>query len=229
MGDYTTTVELRKHIDKDGTADDAVLDTLIDAAEEAINNYCNRPDGFLADSVASTREYVADGNPTLRVDDNTGITLVETKDISETASDYVALAATDWIAYAGSDQFPNFQPDARDRPFTKIMIDPAGDEAVFPNGYLTGSPGFRPIEPVRRARGVPTVRVTATWGYATPAPKVVVTATIIQASQWFKRGQGAWGDTLASVDLGQMMFTKGLEPTAKFLLTNGGLRRTAYG
>ena len=48
-------------------------------------------------------------------------------------------------------------------------------------------------------------------------------ATIIQASRWFKRGQQAFQDTGAVVELGQLRYTQKLDPDVAALL--GFLRR----
>ena len=65
---YTTAAELRARIDKTSATDDTTLTALIAAAERNINVTCNRPDGFLAISVATARVYPGSGKPYQRID-----------------------------------------------------------------------------------------------------------------------------------------------------------------
>jgi len=216
--DYATLAELKAQIDKTTAGDDVPLQAILNAAAGSINNYCNRPDGFVADSSASARVYTGSGGPIQEIDECTSVTTVAVK-TSATASSYTAWVGTDYIEFAGDYNRPEFQPTVKGKPYTALMIEPGGDYDHFTSGSYTGKAGFRPSYTV--TRGVPTVQVTAKWGYATTVPLPIKEATLIQASRWYKRGQSAWADTVGSPDLGQLMYRKQLDPDVKHLLDDG--------
>lgn len=56
------------------------------------------------------------------------------------------------------------------------------------------------------------VKVVGRFGFSTEPPADVQMATIIQATRWFKRGQQAFRDTGAIAELGQLTYTKALDP-----------------
>jgi len=61
-----------------------------------------------------------------------------------------------------------------------------------------------------------------------PEP-IVTQATLIQGARWFKRGQQAYADASASVELGQLIYARQLDPDIEGLLFAAGLRRLAVG
>lgn len=211
---YATAVELRAQIQKADATDDTVITAIIAAAERSINRATNRPDGFEADAAASTRIWAGSGKPYQFIDENVEITLVEVKD-SPTATSYTAWDATDWIAAKGGPEYPNFN----DLPYSLLVVDITGDKTIFFSGNLTSRGGFRPTTDV--IRGVPTVRVTAKWGYSVAVPDDIHEACIMQATRWYKRLQGAMSDALASAELGQMLYRQSLDPDIKRLLNDG--------
>ena len=230
---YATVDELRVQIAKSGntgTGSDDALQIMLDAASEAIDGFCNRPDGFTADTTASARYYAGNGKPYLLIDECVEITAISVKD-SPSDDTYTAwdtpttmLAGDgDWIPFTGDPRRPNFNK----LPYTAIMVDPNGSYSVFTNGTYVTRGGFKPLQDT--PRGIPTVKVTAKWGYAVTAPVRVKEACIIQAARWFKRGEGAWADTLASTELGQPQFRATLDPDAKFMLQMARLIRPMAG
>ena len=224
MSSYCTPAELRTQIGKTGTtgdASDAALRLIIEAVSNSIDGFCNRVDGFVAGPFATTRVYSGDGSATIRIDECVAITTVSAKD-SATDSTYTAWASTDWIPFTGSPD----QPDFNSLPYTGLMTDPNGDYSSFTGGQFSGRRGFRPIAGL--SRSVPTVRVVARWGYGLDAPPVVRQATIALAARWFKEGQGAWSDTLASADFGQLIY-KAQNADIKFMLENARLLKPALG
>ncbi len=231
MGDYTDADEVRTQSDKiqtTGSSTTAALDILIAAAEEAINRLMNRPDGFVADAAASAREFPGSGNAIQLIDENVEITLVEVKDSpTDTAADYVSWATTDWIAFKGDPEWPDFNGLPQD----SLMVDPSGDESLFTSGRLVGRAGFRPIEP-QVSRRAPTVRITAKWGFSVIVPDIIKQAAIAQTTQWWMRGQGSWADTLASGELGQLQFRmRGakLDPDIAIMLEGSRFTKPAIG
>ncbi len=202
---YATVTELKNRLNIDTTdaTRDSVLNGLLNAASAAIDGYTNRPDGFIADAVASARYYAGSGHATQYIDECVQITLVAVKD-EASATTYTSWttpttdfsADGDWLPFAGVAEDPQYNRT----PYTGIMIDPNGSYATFTSGQYTSRPGFRPSGGY--TRNLPTVQVTARWGYADDVPDNVREACIVQASRWYKRGQGAWEDTLASGEFG---------------------------
>lgn len=219
---YATNTELKSRINKIGVADDATLTAILSAAENTINLFCNRPDGFLADAAASARRYAGSGKPYQSIDECIAITLVEVKS-SPTDTTYTAWAATDWLGFRGDPEDPNFNG----LPYTMLMVDPTGDYAVFYSGSFVTRGGFRPTVEVNR--GVPTVRVTARWGYSAAVPADIKEATIMFAARIYKRLEGSMSDALASGELGTLLYRQQLDPDIKQLLVGGRYIKPAVG
>jgi len=204
MATYCTAAELRTQVEKTGIAgadSDAALAIIIEAASRTIDRHCNRPDGFVALSVAAARVYAGQGKPYLLIDECTEITLVAVKD-SSTDTTYTSWAATDWLKARGDPEDPDFNHT----PYDLLLVLPTGNYSVFMNGQFTGKRGFPPE--TETPFMIPTVQVTAKWGYATTVPGQIKQATIALAARWWKQGKGAWADTLASPELGQLIYRK---------------------
>lgn len=224
---YATEAELRLQVERTGTQGAGAssnLQLLLDAASETIDGFCNRPDGFVADSVASARVYAGTGGTVQLIDECVEITQVAVKD-GITSATYRVWAATDWIPFTGDPKDPNFNR----LPYTGIMVNPGGSRLLFISGRLDAWPGFQPILERATLRGAPTVQVTAKWGYSVAAPKRVQEACLAQAARWYKRGESSWADTLGSQDMGTLMFKKALDPDIEMMLVNGRLVRPAIG
>lgn len=219
---YATVAELKTAIGKTSADDDTLLTDMLSAAEDTINNFCNRKDGFLAISTATARTYYGRGKPYQRTDENVSVTKVEVKD-SPSDTTYVEWATSDWIAFSGNPKYPDFNK----LPYTGLLVDPNGDYVDFTSGRYRALRGFRPdTEPSYQ---VPTVRITAKWGYSVAVPARVHMATIAQASRWWKRSKGAWQDALQSAEFGTMMYTKVLDPDIRMMLVEARLVRPMTG
>lgn len=225
MSDYTTTATVKAAMNKTTAGDDATIAKVITFVSRLIDRECNRADdGFLAGAVATARTFVGNGGAYQRIDECAATpTLVEVKS-SASSSSYTAWAATDWIAASGDVRWPDFNH----APYDLLLIDPNGDYSVFSNGRYTSLQGFRPSGPLS-ARGLPTVRVTAQWGYATTIPSVIEQACIIETARLYKRGQSAFADGVANQDFGNLVFAKGLDPATREMLFNARMIRPALG
>ena len=212
---YVTVDELRLAINMQGkgTTFDGHIEALIEAATAGINRYCNRPDGFMSDVVASARVYSGSGRPYQLIDECTAVEAVAAKDSISDASP-TAWLPTDWIACTGDYHYPDFNST----PYTMLVCEVAGDHSVFTSGRY-GTPRWM----------APTVQVTANWGYATITPYQIRTATIEQAARWFKRLQGAQSDSLASGELGRLLFLKELDPDVALIIRAGRFMHPATG
>jgi len=223
---YATLAQFKAEIDlKDTDATwTATITRLLDSATGNIDRFCNRPDGFIADEVASARYYVGSGKPYQLVDEFVELPAVAVKGSSSDDEDsYTAwtigtLGTTteaDVFAVTGDPKLPDYVST----PYTMLIVGANGDHSVFTSGSYSFKSGFRPYTTV--PGGVPTVEVTAKWGYATTVPAEINTACIMQAARWFKRLQSAMADTLASSEMGTLMYTKGLDPAIQQILVNG--------
>lgn len=219
---YATITELKASINKTTNTEDAVLTALLSAAENTINDFCNRPDGFVADAVATARVYAGMGDAYLFIDECTSISGVAVKDSPDDTT-YTAWAATDWLAFSGDPHHPNFNR----LPITGIMTAGGGDYATFLSGHYSGLPSFPPLETYTRA--VPTVQVTAKWGYAVTVPPEIKQACIMQAARWYKAEQSAMTDTLANPEMGELIYRRELDPHIAMILVNGRYVKSSAG
>ena len=201
---YATAAELRTQIEKTGTtgsATDAALGVILDAASQAIDNYCNRPDGFIGLAIGTDRYYSGLGYPWLMIDECVSVSAVAVKD-SATDTTYTAWAITDYQIASGNPE----NPDWNRSPFDLLVVLPTGNYSIFTNGQFVQQRGFVPTSEV--GFSVPTVKVTGKWGYATVAPPAIKQACIALSARWFKQGQAAWADTLASPELAQLIYRR---------------------
>lgn len=209
MTNWATAQELRSRMNSVTTLNDLNLEAILTAAQNTISRFCNRPDGFLAATTATTRLYAGSGNGYLSIDETPEITAVGVKS-STSDTVFTAWAATDWIAFKGSSRFPNFNKT----PYEGLMVSPNGDYSYF----RTGS-----------RRGFPMVQITAKWGYALTIPEELKEASIMQAIQWFKREEGAMTTALASGDLGMLLYNKAVDPAVAMILVEGRYKKPVVG
>ena len=212
---YCTLAEVRYDIDLESTDADETLERLILAAERAINRYTNRLDGFEADAVASARYFPGSGHSWQFIDECVEITTVAVKD-SGTDTTYTdwdtpttMLAGDgDWLPFSGGPDYPRYE----DLPYTGLMCDPNGSYSAF---VAYG--------------GLPTVQVTARWGYALTVPDDIKEATIMQVARWYKQLQSAMADGVASPEFGELRFTSKLHPSVALILDDGGYKKPRIG
>ena len=214
---YATIEQFREEVDKTSNTSDLTIARLLDAASRNIDAFLGVEDGaFIADLSASARVFTGSGKPWQRITPCMQVTLVAVKE-SITADTYTAWETTDWIAFSGDPESPDFNLT----PYTGLMVDITGDETVFLSGQSTVIAGFRFKPQSQEVRGVPTVQVTARWGRADTVPHDISFACIFQAARWFKRLQAGGSDTLASSEFGQLMYTKSLDPAVQQVLIGG--------
>lgn len=231
---YANPEELKAEIGQ-VNEDDTVLGRLLDAAEVKINNLSNRPDGFVADATATARYYKGSGTPVLRIHECVEVTAVAVKDSpSDDEDSYTAWTVgivgttteADVFPARGDKEDPDFTlPAYCGRPYDLLVIGANADYSYFTGGKFVGRGGFRPSDTT--ARGLPTVKVTAKWGYAATVPADIKEACIMQASRWYKRLRSAMADTLASADLGQLLYVQKLDPDIAGIILDGRYVRPA--
>jgi len=209
---YASVLELRRFTSKLLSEDDFEIQMALDAAKVVIDGYCNRPRGFVASSIATTRLYSGNSNSFLLIDECTSVTNVEVKD-QPTNTTYTTWDAGDWIACSGDPEMPNFN----DTPYDMIVVSGTGTPRYFHGSGLYEWRDYTDEQSLLRR--LPNVRITATWGYADTCPAQVKLACMAQATRWIKRGASAWADTLASADAGGTLFyRKMLDPDIQFML-----------
>ncbi len=203
---YVDVATFRAAIDKTGTLDDPTIQTIIDAASEVIDAVCQRPDGFVADSIASARIYPGSGSNWQRIDECVEVTQVRLK--TSATDTYATMLATDYLKATGDKRRPEYNVT----PYTALRMDENGDYSIW---YYCD--------------GYPNIEVTAKWGYAVVVPAMVREATIVLAARAYKRGQSAWSDVLASGELGMLMYRAAMDPEVKLILIEGRLIRPSVG
>lgn len=201
MTTWSSPIELRRQIGKQSSLSDIDLETILTAAQNTISRFCNRPDGFLAADTATARLYAGTGKDYLSIDETPEITAVGVKESVGDAT-FTAWATTDWIAYSGSRDAPNFNRT----PYTGLMANPNGDYSRFYQGST---------------KGFPMVQVTAKWGAYATIPPELAEASIMQAVRWFKRLEGAMADALASGELGMLLYRQKIDPDVAMILVEG--------
>lgn len=227
---YATLAQVKAAMQKTDTGDDAVITRILDAATRLIDRFCNRPDGFEADSAESARYYSGDGRSFLLIDECVEITEVAVKD-SASDTDYTAWTIPttmmagdgDWLPFSGDPKAPIFN----DLPYDSLMTDPNGDYANFTGGLYSGRRGFRPTQSY--GRSVPTVRVTAKWGFSVSIPDDIQEACMMQTMILYKRMQGSGASVLASAELGTIEVFRTLDPAVELILRMGRYIRPATG
>lgn len=234
---YANVIELREEMNLDSATDDATLVRILDAAERKINNFCNRPDGFITDALASIRYFQGSGKPWQRISECLLIAQVAVKDSpSDDEDDYtnwtVGIVGTtteaDCFPARGHPKRPDFTlPAICNKPFNLLVIAPNGNYPTFTGGEWTRKPGFRPLS--LHNWGTPTVKVTARWGYSATVPDDIKIATIMQAARWYKRLQSAMADSVASAEMGQLFYRQTLDPDIKGILVDGRYVKPAIG
>ncbi len=229
---YATIAELRAHFQKTVETDDWELAQLLDGAARMINRTCNRPDGFVAEPNATAKYYMGSGLPYQWIDECVSVSSVAVKDSpSDDEDDYTSWTVGTVGSTTSADVFPASgspeQPDYRSTPYTLLVIGANGDYSTFTSGSYTHRGGFRPMSTV--ARGVPTVQVTARWGYASSPPDDIRIANLMQAARWHKRLQSAMADSLASTDFGTLLYRQRLDPDIEQILIHGRYVRPPIG
>lgn len=221
---YATVKELRAETQIDRTTLDWELSLILDAAKQAIDNYCNRPDGFAAWPTASIRYYSGSGTTWQAIHEAAAVTAVAVKDsATDDEDEYTAWTLGTVGSTTEADVFPATgdpaMPEYSRTPYTLLITAPNGDYSIFTSGAFSHRRGFRPH--ITGTKGIPTVKVTARWGYSDDPPHAIKQACLMQASRWHQRLKSGMADTIAGPEFGKLMFRKALDPDIQMLLTMG--------
>jgi hypothetical protein len=213
---YATIEELRSQFGSISSEKDSFIQRCLNAAAEALDMKCNWNVPLEAPAAASARMYAGGGLAYLVIDPCVSVTTVEVKD-SPTDTAWTALTAGTYLPFRGDPRFPDFNRT----PYNGIVLLGSGRTA-FPSGKQDSSSGTG-LAQTLLAYGLPTVRVTARFGYAATLPPNVKQAVLTQATRWVKRGEAAWADTVSKGDMGQLQYRKALDPDVAAMLVEARL------
>lgn len=190
MADYCTLAELKTALSIQDSVDDALLESVIDAASRFVDAHCRRD--FTVAAGTAARDYAPRGRyEPLPIDDATTIVSVKIDDDLD-YSFGETLTTADWQA-----EPLNARAAGQSWPYTRLR--PLED-------------GYWPLDRHGRA----TVRVEATYGW--PAlPNAVKQATILQASRMFTRYDSPLG-VAGFGELGAMRVSSRVDPDVSLLL-----------
>ena len=170
-----------------GAGYDALLLLLAARASRAIDRYTKREPGAYYVNADTTRYFTAEGDVSLQVGEMaavpTTVSIAEAGDIT----DLTALVATDYF-------MEPYNALAEGLPYNFIKLDVL-------NGDWAYWPGFQK-----------SVVIVGKFGYAAAVPDDVKQCSIIQCARWFKRGQQGFQDTGAIIELGQLRYTRTMDP-----------------
>lgn len=229
---YCTLAQVKDSMQKTDAGDDAIITRIIDGAERKINQFCNRPDGFEADAAASARYYRGSGKAYQRIDECVEVTAVAVKDApSDDAYETWTAPSTnmagdgDWFAGSGDPDDPEYNR----LPYTLLFVDPNGDQSWFTGETHQQRKRGRALRGANIWARVPTVQVTARWGYSVNVPADIREACVMISSRWYKRLQSAMADSLASADLGGLLYQQQIDPDVAGILLDGRYVRLSTG
>ncbi len=204
MADYTTTTSVKVDLDVGGlsmgTSADVFLSNAITEASRLIDSYKRVEGDAYANNSEETRYYDGTGQIRQPIDYASVINAVA---VEETDGTY-----TTWSEDTDFFFFPE-NHDTIGEPIRWLIVNQKsdGNKSVWTHGQ-------------RR------VKVVGKFGISTSAPAEVARACKIQVQRWFKRAQQGWADSSASPELGQVLFTRELDPDVKTILDSAFPHRT---
>jgi len=187
--DYCTSAEVKAAMPDGnwGATYDALIALLATRASRNIDRYTKREPGAYYVDTDTTRYFTAGGNVDLYIGElaasPTTVSIAEAGDLT----DLTALAATDYFMNP-----PNALLEVM--PYNFIELDTI-------NGDWYYWPKFKK-----------SVVIVGKFGYSATVPDDVKQVAIVQCARWFKRGQQGFQDTGAIVELGQLKYTRRMDP-----------------
>lgn len=200
MADYVTLAEVKADLpdfDTDTLDEyDQVLTGMITAASRLIDREVGGwPDYFYA-STSETRYYDGSGEEEQWIDPMTSLTSLSVSEGGGRAS----TSYSDWTENTDFYVWP-YNYASLNVPIQKLIVDnDSGSKGTF----------------CSTRKGV---KVTGVFGYSTTPPNDIKQACKITAMRWFMRSKQSYQDTSASAQLGQLFYTKALDPDVIEILT----------
>jgi hypothetical protein len=204
--DYCTIAEV-KAVMPDvtwSTAYDALLTTLVTRASRMFDRHVKRWPGYFAASADEIRYFDGVPNDCLMTDEMAA------------APTSVAVAESGVVDTAGGSggSYTTWSPtDYRPWPYNALLTKEPYRMLIV--DQLNGSKSTWYAYP----KGV---KITGKFGYSTSAnlPDEVKQAAIVQTVRWLKRGQQAFQDAGAIVELGQLTYVQKVDPDIAVVLDN---------
>jgi len=194
MADYVSVAEIKADMpdsDIESMSDyDTVLSEMITAASRLIDKEVGGgKDYFDVPTTDTIRYFDGSGEEEQYVDPMISLTSVSVSESGGRASSNY----TDWTEDTDYYVWP-YNYSALNKPIEKLIVD-----------NFAGSKGkFYSVK-----KGI---KVTGRFGYSDNPPDDIVQAVKITVMRWFMRSKQAYQDTSASAELGQLMYTKSLDP-----------------
>lgn len=194
---YATLAGLRARLGITGvsdTADDAVLEAVIESVSRAIDDYTGRR--FYA--ATQTRYFTPESGRRLMVDDLLSVTTLKTDDDADGTYE-TTWAATDYALAPY-----NAQLESVPQPYWRIEVTPYG-VYWFPAGVQRG------------------VQIVGSWGFSATTPDVIEQACLFQAAHEFRSqqmplGVSGTGSLRVSDEFANDVRLTGLHPVTRRLL-----------
>lgn len=194
---YATLSSIRARLGITGvsdTADDAVLEAVVESVSRAIDDFCGRR--FYA--ATQTRYYSAKSGRRLLVDDLLSVSSLKTDDDGDGTHE------TTWAASDYHLAPYNAQLDSPAQPYWRIEVSEGGDY-WFPVGVRRG------------------VEIVGSWGFSASTPDVVEQACLFQAAHEFRSqqmplGVSGTGSLRISDEFANDVRLTGLHPVTRRLL-----------
>lgn len=176
-----------------GSGYDAALEALAKRASRAIDRYTNRKPGAFYVDADVTLYFDGSGDTKLWIGE-----LAAAPTTVQVAETGVLTTLTTWE----STDYLCWPYNALDdgQPYTRLDLD------IY-NGTKSTWYAYPKA-----------IKIAGKFGYSATVPDDVKQAAIIQAVRWFKRGQQAYSDTGAIVELGQLTYTKALDPDVALMI-----------
>jgi hypothetical protein len=199
MAQYATLTEIKAMLPESGLASstdyDDMLNSLSIAASRLIDREVGRGDGYFYPSTADyTRYYDGSGETSLWIDETVSITTVKVaEDGGISSSDYTTWSSTDFIAWP-------YNYSQIGMPIMRLDVDRLNGSKMYWNAYRKS------------------VSITGVFGYSITPPADIVQACIIQVVRWFMRAKQAFQDAGAAPELGQLFYTRKLDPDVALIL-----------
>lgn len=195
---YATLAEARAELgisDVSDTADDAVIEALVESVSRAIDDFCGRR--FYA--ATQTRYFTALRADRLLVDDLLSVTTLKTDDDGDGTYETTWTAADYYLAPY------NAALESVPEPYWRIEVSEGGDYS-FPDRVRRG------------------VEIAGSWGFSATTPDVINRACLFQVAQEFRTRHVPLG-IQGSGDMAVEIRGIGLHPFVKRLLSTGPYRR----
>jgi len=193
--DYCTNTEIKAAMPDGnwGSSYDTLLTALATRASRALDGLLKRMPGAFYVSADATYYFTGSGDAELWIGElaaaPTSVAVAESGDITS----YTAWAATDYHLWP-------YNALSEGMPYQRLDID-----------LLNGTKALWYAYPKA-------VKIVGKFGFSAAIPDEIKEAAIIQASRWFKRGQQAYADTGAITELGQLHYTKQIDPDIAAIL-----------